>query len=77
MLILTPLTHFAGRGNLVFHVTAEFRVDRSRSTEVARPDIVLFVNGIPLAVIECKSVPGRNRWWFSSEYAIWLFALYI
>lgn len=39
----------------VFHVTAEFSVDRSRSTESARPDIVLFVNGIPLTVIECKS----------------------
>jgi len=39
----------------VFHVTAEFSVARSRSTEAARPDIVLFVNGIPLAVIECKS----------------------
>jgi len=38
-----------------FHVTAEFSVDRSRSTETARPDIVLFVNGIPLAVIECKA----------------------
>lgn len=39
----------------VFHVTAEFSVDRARSTETTRPDIVLFVNGIPLAVIECKS----------------------
>ncbi|MBE0599553.1 MAG: type I restriction endonuclease subunit R, partial [Desulfuromonadales bacterium] len=38
-----------------FHVTAEFSVERTRSTETARPDIVLFVNGIPLAVIECKS----------------------
>lgn len=38
-----------------FHVTAEFSVERSRSTETARPDIVLFVNGIPFAVIECKS----------------------
>lgn len=38
-----------------FHVTAEFSVDRSRSSETARPDIVLFVNGIPLAVIECKA----------------------
>jgi type I restriction enzyme R subunit len=42
-------------GRNVFHVTAEFSVERSRSTETARPDIVLFVNGIPLAVIECKS----------------------
>jgi type I restriction enzyme R subunit len=38
-----------------FHVTAEFSVERSRSTETVRPDLVLFVNGIPLAVIECKS----------------------
>lgn len=39
----------------VFHVTAEFSVERTRSSEINRPDIVLFVNGIPLAVIECKS----------------------
>lgn len=38
-----------------FHVVAEFSVERSRSNETARPDIVLFVNGIPFAVIECKS----------------------
>lgn len=38
-----------------FHVTAEFSVERARRMETARPDIVLFVNGIPLAVIECKS----------------------
>lgn len=41
--------------NNAFHVTAEFEVERSRSTERARPDIVLFVNGIPFALIECKS----------------------
>lgn len=39
----------------VFHVAAEFKVARTRSQETARPDIVLFVNGIPLAVIECKA----------------------
>ena len=38
-----------------FHVTVEYRVERARSTETARPDIVLFVNGIPFCVIECKS----------------------
>jgi len=38
-----------------YHVTAEFPVERTRSTETCRPDIVLFVNGIPFAVIECKS----------------------
>lgn len=38
-----------------YHVTAEFPVERTRSTETCRPDIVLFVNGVPFAVIECKS----------------------
>jgi type I restriction enzyme, R subunit len=41
--------------NNVFHVTAEYSLERSRSTEMIRPDIVLFVNGLPLAVVECKS----------------------
>ncbi|MBD2302217.1 type I restriction endonuclease subunit R [Nostoc sp. FACHB-190] len=41
--------------NNVFNVTAEFSVERTHSTETARLDIVLFVNGIPFAVIECKS----------------------
>ena len=38
-----------------FHVTAEYSVERTRSVETVRPDIVLFVNGIPFTVIECKS----------------------
>ena len=38
-----------------FHVTEEFVVERSGSHETRRPDLVLFVNGIPFAVIECKS----------------------
>ncbi len=41
--------------NNAFHVTAEFSVERSRSQETARPDLVLFVNGLPWAVIECKA----------------------
>ena len=41
-------------GNNVFHVVEEFEVERSGSKELCRPDIVLFVNGIPLGVIECK-----------------------
>lgn len=41
--------------NNVFHVTEEFEVERTDSTELRRPDLVLFVNGIPLCVIECKS----------------------
>lgn len=38
----------------IFHVTEEFSVMRAWSKEHYRPDIVLFVNGIPLCVIECK-----------------------
>lgn len=41
--------------NNVFHVCAEFSIIRSGSTRTRRPDIVLFVNGIPLAVIENKA----------------------
>lgn len=41
--------------NNVYHITAEFPVERTRSYETARPDIVVFVNGIPFVVIECKS----------------------
>lgn len=41
-------------GNNVFHVTEEFSVMRSTSKEHYRPDLVLFVNGIPLCIIECK-----------------------
>jgi len=41
-------------GNNVFHVTEEFSVVRSTSKEHYRPDLVLFVNGIPLCIIECK-----------------------
>ena len=40
--------------NNVYHVSEEFSVRRSGTNEHFRPDIVLFVNGVPLAVIECK-----------------------
>ncbi|MGB9497298.1 MAG: type I restriction endonuclease, partial [Dissulfuribacterales bacterium] len=33
--------------NNVFHVTEEFAVERTGSHQTRRPDIVLFVNGIP------------------------------
>lgn len=40
--------------NNVFHVTEEYSVMRSTSRDHYRPDLVIFVNGIPLCVIECK-----------------------
>ena len=38
----------------VYHAADEFDVEAGGTTETRRPDIVLFVNGIPFAVIECK-----------------------
>ncbi|MEX2115294.1 MAG: HsdR family type I site-specific deoxyribonuclease [Bacteroidota bacterium] len=40
--------------NNVFHVIEEFPVMRAGSRDHYRPDIVVFVNGIPFAIIECK-----------------------
>ena len=40
--------------NNVFHVAEEFEVNRTSSDKKYRPDIVLFVNGIPLCIMECK-----------------------
>ncbi|MCB1357240.1 MAG: type I restriction endonuclease subunit R [Maritimibacter sp.] len=41
-------------GNNVFHVTAEFSMERTLSSQTRRCDIVAFVNGIPILVIENK-----------------------
>src|SRR5690606_26315328 len=38
-----------------FHVTAEFSVTRSGRADTFRCDIIAFVNGIPVAVIENKA----------------------
>jgi type I restriction enzyme R subunit len=46
--------------NNVFHVAEEFEVERVGSHKTRRPDIVLFVNGIPLAVIECKRPDAKD-----------------
>lgn len=40
--------------NNVFHVVEEFSVERQDGNGTVRPDIVLFVNGVPFGVIECK-----------------------
>jgi len=41
--------------NNVFHFTREFIVSNAAGDGGAMPDFVLFINGIPLGVIECKS----------------------
>ncbi len=43
--------------NNIFHVTEEFVVDRvnqQEQTKTRRPDLVLFINGIPFGVVELK-----------------------
>lgn len=42
-------------GNNVFHISEEFSVLRTNRSDSYRPDIVLFINGIPMVIIECKS----------------------
>ncbi|SUY45989.1 type I site-specific deoxyribonuclease, HsdR family [Clostridium putrefaciens] len=37
-----------------FYVTQEFSVETEDGRRAARPDLVLFINGIPFGVIECK-----------------------
>ena len=47
--------------NNSFVFTEEYRVLRSGGVEVRRPDIVCFVNGIPLVVIEAKRPDGNAQ----------------
>ena len=44
---------FEHPANNIWQVTEEFSVERPNG-QYARPDVVIVVNGIPLAVIECK-----------------------
>ena len=46
--------------NNVYHIADEFEVERTASHELRRPDLVLFVNGIPFAVVECKRPDERD-----------------
>jgi type I restriction enzyme R subunit len=49
-----PFVDFENPENNEFHVVPEFVVQRASSNETCRLDLVLFVNGIPFGVIECK-----------------------
>jgi type I restriction enzyme R subunit len=46
--------------NNVYHVTEEYSVMRAGSKEHYRPDIVLFINGIPITIIECKRPDSKD-----------------
>ncbi len=41
--------------NNEYHVVEEFFVEKEDGTGKLRPDLVLFINGIPFCVIECKA----------------------
>src|SRR5690606_1108969 len=47
--------------NNSFLFTEEFSVLRSGGVEARRPDIVCFVNGMPLVVIEAKRPDGHAK----------------
>ena len=46
--------------NNCFHVTEEYAVARTDRNDTYRPDIVVFINGIPMIVIECKTNAIKN-----------------
>ncbi|TVM14018.1 restriction endonuclease subunit R [Oceanidesulfovibrio indonesiensis] len=46
--------------NNVYHVCDEFEFERRHSDSVRKPDIVLFINGIPVSIIECKRPDKRE-----------------
>lgn len=46
--------------NNTFHIAEEYRVSTTDGKNELRPDLVLFVNGIPLAVIENKREDLKN-----------------
>ena len=46
--------------NNVFHVTEEYAVMRAGSKKHHIPDLVLFINGIPLCIIECKRPDSKE-----------------
>ncbi len=52
---VVKLIDFQNPGNNQFHAVNQFRIDTPGCVkQFIIPDIVLFVNGIPLAVVECK-----------------------
>jgi type I restriction enzyme R subunit len=59
----TPTIHLIDWDNLdnnEFHVTEEMEVLSTQGTHTRRPDVVAFVNGIPLGVIEAKRAASGN-----------------
>lgn len=58
--VTIPLIDWHNPANNRLHVTDEFEVLNSAGTGQRRPDIVCFVNGIPLVIIEAKRPDPHN-----------------
>ena len=56
-----PLIDWYSIGNNDFSYTEEFAVTRSGGVDTRRPDIICFVNGIPLVVIEAKRSDSQAK----------------
>ncbi|WP_292299092.1 type I restriction endonuclease, partial [Mesorhizobium sp.] len=58
--VTVPLIDFASASSNCLQVTEELSVEREGGHGRFRPDIVLYVNGIPLALIEAKRPTGSR-----------------
>ncbi len=58
--ITVPLVNWSDIDKNNFHVSEEFSVLNTAGTQSRRPDIVCFVNGIPLVIIEAKRPDSHN-----------------
>jgi type I restriction enzyme R subunit len=58
--VTIPLIDWNDSSNNLLHVTDEYEVLNSAGTGHRRPDVVCFVNGIPLAIIEAKRPDPHN-----------------
>jgi type I restriction enzyme R subunit len=47
--------------NNLFHIAEDFEIERAARPQTCQADIVLFVNGIPFAVIECNRPDEPNE----------------
>lgn len=59
---MVPLIDFERPGNNIFRAVNQFTVEYTNNgqTENRRPDVLLFVNGMPLCVIELKNPADAN-----------------
>ena len=58
--LTVPLIRWSDVDKNSFHATEEFSVLNTAGTQSRRPDIVCFVNGIPLVIIEAKRPDSHN-----------------